>query len=100
MKNSVFRKNLSKCLYNDTGYCKFKEKCRNLHSSGICQKDDCNKSCPERHPKACRFSEKCKFLEKGICVFNHRYGESDKEKFEKRIKEVEKSFELYIDSFD
>ena len=95
MKKSGFRNNHSKCSYNDTGYCKFKEECRKLHSSSICQNDNCDKSCPERHPKECKFREKCKFHGKGLCAFSHETVDNEKNNFEKRMKDLENVFALH-----
>ena len=53
-KNSDLRNNLSKCLFNNYGYCKYKEECKKKHSSGICQNPECDGKCPERHPKHCK----------------------------------------------
>ena len=66
-----FRNNMSKCSFNNIGYCKFKEKYRNQHTLSICQHSDCDQSCPDRCPKPCRFKAKCKFIEKYICAFSH-----------------------------
>ena len=49
------------CLYNQKGYCKFKDKCRKPHENKTCPEDtNCRqKECPYRHPKVWRnFSKK------------------------------------------
>ena len=92
-ENSDFRNNSSKCWFNDTGYCKFKEECRQQHSSSICQSKACDNGCPDRHPQECKFKERCRFLDKGMCAFSHDYAESENENLIKRIEALEKEFE-------
>ena len=88
-KESNFRNNLSKCWHNDTGYCKFKEECRKQHSTNIFQNQNCDQKCPERHPKECKFSDRCKFSERGICAFSHSASGQDSQKVESVIKHIE-----------
>ena len=82
MKNSDFRyendfRKKSKCLFNDSGYCKFGEKCRGVHHKSICSRKFCDKNCNSRHPKPCSFKENCKFLPKNICAFKHSPSENN-----------------------
>ena len=70
MKNQYFRNSL-KCWFNDTGYCKFGQECQKRHFSIICSIAKCDKKCNGRHPKLCKFEEKCKFSKKNICAFKH-----------------------------
>ena len=71
MVNADFRNNASKCAYNDKGYCKFKDECRKQHFSEVCEEKDYKKECNKRHPKECRWKNKCKFLAKNVCAFSH-----------------------------
>ena len=62
------------CLYNQTGFCKFRNNCRKMHDNAICHQDHDFKStrCTLRHPKVCRSFEsegKCKFKED--CAYKH-----------------------------
>ena len=68
---SKSRNNSSKCSFNDTGFCKFKAECRKQHFQNICDNQNCDKNCMNRHPKACKDKEKCKFLKKNNCAYNH-----------------------------
>ena len=63
------------CLYNQKGYCNFKDKCRRTHENKTCPEDtNCRqKECPYRHPKVWRnFSKKklCWFGEE--CAYKHK----------------------------
>ena len=59
------------CKFNQNGFCKFGERCRNRHINEICDKESC-KSCQLRHPKRCRYfflNGSCKF---GVnCAYRH-----------------------------
>ena len=62
------------CSYNRTGYCKFEDRCRNLHINEVCGLIDCSgDSCQLRHPRACRYYNSngaCKYLDK--CAYSHK----------------------------
>ena len=62
------------CKYFKYGYCKFTDKCRNLHNTKICDKTTCDvKMCNFRHPKTCKFHiefQHCKFGE--WCLYRHK----------------------------
>ena len=50
------------CRYFNRGYCKYKSKCRFVHSQNICEEylknDKCgSKICTDRHPKRCNWIE-------------------------------------------
>ena len=70
-KDSDFRNNFEKCLYNNTGFCKFRTECRKQHLENVCQIENCDRKCLNRHPKPCKHKHKCKFLAKNICAFSH-----------------------------
>jgi hypothetical protein len=62
------------CKFNQTGFCKFKEHCRNEHNNETCENlSECTDgTCTKRHPKVCRnFTEdkKCRYKEK--CAYLH-----------------------------
>ena len=66
-----FRNKLTKCFFNDIGYCKFQESCRKEHFLGICYQRNCERNCHKRHPILCKYQNKCKFYEKNVCAFKH-----------------------------
>ena len=70
-KSISFRNNISKCLFHDRGYCKFRSHCRKQHLQGVCRQKQCHRKCQKRHPKPCKFLDDCKFLKKNICAFAH-----------------------------
>ena len=70
MKKSDFRNN-PKCFFDDSGFCKYAEKCRKQHSKSICLNQKCDKKCTSRHPKPCKYEDNCKFFAKQICAFKH-----------------------------
>ena len=70
-QNLSFRNNISKCLFHDRGYCKFRSHCRKQHFQGVCQQNQCDRKCQNRHPKPCKFLDQCKFLRKNICAYAH-----------------------------
>ena len=58
-----------KCKYFNSGYFKYKTKCRYLHPKEEC-KDNCTlKSCMKRHVKTCKFRSNCRHKEK--CAYKH-----------------------------
>ena len=62
------------CHYNQSGFCKYKEKCLNKHLNQTCHQTGCKDSVcrsEKRHPKECKkfqkykngdFNEKCAYL--------------------------------------
>ena len=67
-----------RCKYQNIGYCKYQNNCKYLHNSKICLKTQCKeKNCIKRHPKECRYKEKCK---KGTnCLYRHDKTSESKE---------------------
>ena len=61
------------CSYYRTGFCKYEDRCRNLHINEMCQDTNCsNDSCQLRHPTPCRYFSlygSCKFADK--CAYRH-----------------------------
>ena len=56
---------ISICQFNQSGYCKYREKCRKQHITEICSKDKCKEtSCNLRHPRPCKF-----YMNFGRCKF-------------------------------
>ena len=56
------------CKYNQTGFCKYKEHCRNLHVNEQCMIENCSAGdgCQLRHPRVCKY-----FSTLGVCRFKH-----------------------------
>ena len=65
--------NQNVCRYFKFGYCKFGEKCRNLHIEEKCCDNQCEiVNCDKRHPKPCNFYRdygRCKYLQ--YCKYEH-----------------------------
>ena len=63
------------CKYNQTGFCKYRDKCQNIHDYKICEKSNCDRSeCTQRHPQECRrfkSNMECRFNES--CAYKHTY---------------------------
>ena len=62
------------CKFNQTGFCKYRDKCRHKHNDKACEnKTTCNKeNCKLRHPKLCRTfrsTGKCRHNEN--CAYSH-----------------------------
>ena len=97
---SSFRNNDSKCLFNDVGFCKFRESCRKQHFSEKCEVINCDRKCSKRHPKECKHGEKCKFNAKNVCAFDHDGSENKttkamddaKDILEQKLLNTEKKF--------
>ena len=62
-----------KCVFYDTGYCKFSKTnngCKKVHPRDICTIKGCKRNvCPNRHPRMCKFGEKCTYRTK--CSYSH-----------------------------
>ena len=73
-----------KCRYFNKGYCKYNQKCRFVHPSGICtdyiENKKCEKEeCSSRHPKQCKWDLKSRGCKRGIeCAYLHTATESPK----------------------
>jgi hypothetical protein len=64
------------CKYYQTGFCKYRNYCKNKHVKDECEINDCgDKTCPKRHPKECR-----KFIINGKCKFNQECSYKHSEK--------------------
>ena len=58
------------CKYYNSGYCKFHNECKFIHAKEVCSKPYCkSKKCFKRHPKNCRYGDKCK--RRAECLFKH-----------------------------
>ena len=58
-----------RCRHFNSGYCKYKDRCRFFHNTKVCEGYCSNKKCTKRHPKKCRFNEQCR---RGTnCLYKH-----------------------------
>ena len=58
------------CTFYNSGYCRYKGDCKYNHPKENCQISYCkNKMCTKRHPKECRFGNKCR--RKSLCLYKH-----------------------------
>ena len=90
--------NKRKCIYNDRGFCKYKENCSNFHSIQICDKfqkaGKCmTQGCKSRHPKDCYFwTKKESGCHRGSsCKYNH----DKKKRFKNKLTETVDTKEKY-----
>ena len=80
--------NQSICKYNQTGFCKFKEKCQKRHEDQLCEAHpQCtNRECEKRHPKVCRnFSAKGECSHNEKCAYSHQYQDKLQLKFNETV---------------
>ena len=64
------KKKTALCKYFNSGYCKFQSECKYIHAKEVCSKLKCKtKRCSKRHPKTCRYGDKCK--RRTVCLFKH-----------------------------
>ena len=94
------------CQFQNYGYCKFAERCRNCHVSRICDTKDCKIIyCSSRHPRLCNYHEangRCKF---GVyCQYKHvdvvKGYEDTVEKLKKTLlEEINQKFEATFRSY-
>ena len=58
------------CRYNQTGFCKFKNTCPNIHVNEICLVKNCSlNQCVKRHPKKCKYYAEYKYCKFRSCAF-------------------------------
>ena len=63
------------CKFFNSGYCKFRSKCTFFHSKDRCEDECIGKNCQKRHPKVCRYGNKCK--RKHTCEYKHSSGSNE-----------------------
>ena len=85
---------VKKCSYFNSGYCRYTKKemgCRNYHPSDVCQLPVCREeTCPNRHPKKCKFEDKCMFQSR--CSYKHYkeiYQTKERDNVQEEIKTLE-----------
>ena len=85
-KLSNSRNKSTKCFFNNSGFCKFRDECRNQHFQDVCENQTCDKKCLSRHPKPCKNREKCKFLLNNICAFSHDAIEKENDGVQEKVR--------------
>ena len=81
-KENTEVKEVKRCRFNNTGFCKYRNECRFRHSENVCEnflrdgRCEMKQSCPSRHPKTCKYwkrepkgckrKENCKYLHRDI----------------------------------
>ena len=62
------------CKFNQSGYCKYGNRCRFLHNDQVCELNTCEREgCEKRHPRQCTYYHRrgyCKF--KDYCKYSHK----------------------------
>ena len=58
------------CKFQNSGYCKYLERCRFKHVTEKCETKCDRKTCRKRHQKTCKFGLKCRRLE--TCEYKHQ----------------------------
>ena len=96
-------KKSEKCSYYDRGYCRNGEYCDKEHPVKVCPESNCfDDKCQFRHPNPCKFSYRCKFNMKKICLFSHITPATDDDKkieeLKKRINQTDKENKALISS--
>ena len=92
------RNKMTKCLFNDAGFCKFKENCRKQNFSEKCKIPKCDRKCLYRHPKQCKHRENCKFHNKNICAYDHDTLESSEKTSEVLLDNIKEEVKKQLDS--
>ena len=63
------------CKFQNTGYCKYQDKCKYKHVTEKCGGNCDRKSCQKRHQRQCKFSIKCK--RQNSCQYLHQTSSED-----------------------
>ena len=75
------------CKFHNSGYCKFKSTCINIHHLQICTQIKCiNKLCENRHPIDCHCGVKCR--RKMECKYVHNRNDLVMMKLANKDKEI------------
>ena len=73
------------CKFQNTGYCKYQDKCKFKHVKEKCEGNCDRKVCQQRHPRPCKFSFKCK--RQNSCEYEH-HATSDETSLKAEIKRL------------
>ena len=83
------------CYRNKFGYCSQENFCRYIHTSDICEDENCLKiQCNKRHPRECSYFsqfQRCKFSN---CAYKHikKFSEKDVQELIKRVVKLETNY--------
>ena len=79
------------CKFNKYGYCKFGNKCRQLHNNVTCESKQCKRNvCDKRHPNKCYYysiNNYCKFG--SFCRYVHENNEENLKIVRAKVKKLE-----------
>ena len=78
------------CHFYNSGYCKFQKNCKFFHSKERCEGECSGKNCRKRHPKLCKFGEKCR--RKVSCEYRHNH-----EPKESNLKDQIKALQVLVE---
>ena len=80
--------NRLQCKYHNYGFCRYRNSCTFFHATGLCFKKSCrDRNCQYRHPKDCRYKEKCR---RGIfCLYKHENKKTEHNITRVKYQEVE-----------
>ena len=86
------------CKYNKFGFCKYQDRCRNLHVNEICENSACDWSnCMQRHPMKCKYYTEFMICKFSPCAFKHVKNDEitdvDNEVCDDRFLEVERKID-------
>ena len=71
----------TRCKFYNSGFCLFTNKCKFVHPKSNCPKESCrSKVCQLRHPKSCRYNDKCR--RQTTCLYKHK---SDEKKLTRKL---------------
>ena len=59
----------TRCRFFNTGYCKYKGRCKFVHAEDTCEGNCVKTECLKRHPKPCKYGQKC--TRKDLCAYKH-----------------------------
>ena len=82
------------CKFQNSGYCKYKERCRFKHVSEHCEGRCGRKTCRKRHQKQCRFGEKCR--RQTTCEYKHQTTD-DEESLKDKISILEATIKNFVE---
>ena len=83
------------CRFQNSGYCKYKDKCIFKHVTEECDDRKCNrKTCQKRHIKLCRYGNGCR--RQLTCEYKHK-ANSEEAGLKSKIKELEETIKNLVE---
>ena len=87
------------CKFNQTGLCKFSDKCMKRHVNEMCSNRNCSdKLCTYRHPRACKYFNnyrRCKFGNQ-CAYYHHPLEENVLSRLEERMATLEENMRQLV----